>query len=69
MRITARWTTDTGKNGRMPGRFGTATDAEDAARAFMVKYPQVVTVSISHETAGWLTDVDRAGVSSNGWRP
>ncbi|MFF8901695.1 hypothetical protein ACF082_29910 [Streptomyces lydicus] len=68
MRVTGRWTSKTGKTGRMPGRFGTATEAEAAAREFMTKYPTVTVVSISHETGGWLTDVNRDGNSSHGWR-
>lgn len=68
MRITARWTDEAGGRGRIPGRFGTATEAEDAARKFMAKYPTVTVVSISHETGGWLTDVNRDGNSSHGWR-
>jgi hypothetical protein len=52
----------------MPGKFGTAEEAEDAARKFMEGHPTVTRVSISHETGGWLTDVDRSGKSSHGWR-
>ncbi|MFB7341257.1 hypothetical protein ACFCZ6_14465 [Streptomyces hydrogenans] len=51
----------------MPGKFATATEAEDAARRFMRRYPTVTGVAISHETGGWLTDVGRDGVSSHGW--
>ncbi|MEV4037674.1 hypothetical protein [Streptomyces umbrinus] len=68
MRITARWTDGVDGWGRIPGKFGTATEAEDAAREFMAKYPTVVRVSIHHETGGWLTDVSRDGNSSQGWR-
>ncbi|MYS37168.1 hypothetical protein K388_07428 [Streptomyces sp. KhCrAH-43] len=68
MRITARWTDSSGKRGRMPGTFSTATEAEDAARQFMAEYPTVTLVSVSHETGGWLTDVSRDGHSSHGWR-
>jgi hypothetical protein len=34
-------------------------DAERAARDFMAKYPTVTTISISHETGGWVKDVNR----------
>lgn len=69
MRITARWRTESGKTGRMPGVFGTAHDAENAAREFMAAHPAVTVVSISHETGGWLTDVAPKGASSADWRP
>lgn len=68
MRVTGRWIDEAGKNGSMPGRFATAQAAEDAARKFMEGHPTVTTVSISHETGGWLTDVSRSGESSHGWR-
>ncbi len=68
MRVTGRWVNEAGKNGRMPGRFATAQDAECAAREFMKRNPTVTMVSISHETGGWLTDVSRDGESSHGWR-
>jgi hypothetical protein len=68
MRVTGRWVDEAGKNGALPGKFATAQDAEDAARKFMEENPAVTTVSIRHETGGWLTDVDRSGKSSNGWR-
>jgi hypothetical protein len=68
MRVTGRWVDEAGNNGSMPGKFATAQDAEDAAREFMREHPTVVTVSIRHETGGWLTDVDRSGNSSHGWR-
>jgi hypothetical protein len=59
MRVTARWADEAGKRGRVPGRFGTVYDAEEAARDFMTKYPSVVTISISHETGGWVKDLNR----------
>lgn len=68
MRVTGRWITEAGKRGRMPGKFATVTEAEDAARKFMAKYPTVSAVSISHETGSWITDVTSDGKSSNGWR-
>lgn len=68
MRVTGRWTTDTGKTGRMPGKFATATDAETAARKFMTRHPTVTMISVSHDTGGWMTDVTRDGKSSHGWR-
>ncbi|MGW2950732.1 hypothetical protein [Streptomyces eurythermus] len=68
MRITGRWADETGKTGLMPGKFGTATEAEGAAREFMATHPTVTRVSIHHETGGWITDVSRDGASSRGWR-
>jgi hypothetical protein len=68
MRVTGRWTDEAGNNGRMPGKFATAQEAEDAAWKFMEEHPTVTLVSIRHETGGWLTDVDRGGKSSHGWR-
>lgn len=62
MRVTGRWIDNTGKNGRMPGKFGTVYDAEAAARIFLEKYPTVVMVSISHDTGGWVSDVKRVTV-------
>ena len=59
MRVTGRWIDKAGKNGRMPGKFGTVYDAEKAAREFMAAHPTVVMVSISHETCGWVSDVKR----------
>ena len=59
MRVTGRWIDNAGKNGRMPGKFGTVYDAEIAAQTFMEKYPTVVMVVISHETGGWVSDVKR----------
>lgn len=68
MRVTARWSDKSGKRGRMPGKFATAQEAEEAAREFMRKRPSVTVISISHETGGWLTDVSSDGKSSHGWR-
>jgi len=60
MRVTGRWIDSMGKNGRMPGKFGTVYDAEIAAKEFLAKYPTVVRVSISHETGGHVIDVKRS---------
>ena len=59
MRITCRWIDTEGKNGRMPGRFGTVYDAEKAAAAFMSKHPTVASVAISHETCGTVRYIER----------
>lgn len=58
MRVTCRWMDAHGKNGKVPGKFGTVFDAEEAARKFLEKYPTVVLVAVHHET-GWVTDVRR----------
>lgn len=68
MRITARWMGTTGRNGTVPGRFATATEAEEAAREFMGRYPGVLLVSISHSRGGWCSTVERDGSIRGGWR-
>lgn len=59
MRITCRWVDEAGKNGRMPGRFATVQEAEDAARKFMAKHPTVTRVGVSHETTGTVAYLQR----------
>lgn len=59
MRITCRWIDETGKNGKMPGRFATVQEAEDAARKFMAKHPTITSVGVPHETTGTVARVGR----------
>ena len=60
VRITARWADSAGKRGRVPGKFGTVHDAEEAAKEFMTKYPSVTLIAVSHETGGWVKDIARS---------
>jgi hypothetical protein len=57
--ITARWSAP-GQSGRMPGHWGSSSDAERAAKAFMAEYPQVTTISLYHATGGFLREVKRS---------
>lgn len=59
MRVTIRWVKRDGTSGRAPGKWATVSEAEQAARDLMSRYPSVVTVDIYHATFGHVADVVR----------